>query len=42
MGSTDYRDLEHRPETTHGTTMTAAANATHLARLLREEPYPKN
>lgn len=42
MGSTDYRELDHRPEVTTGTTRTAAANAAHLARLLHESPYPKS
>ena len=41
MGSTDYLDLDPRPETTRGTTATAAANAAHLARLLRDAPFPK-
>ncbi len=41
MGSIDYLDLDPRPETTRGTTATAAANAVHLARFLRDTPFPK-
>ncbi|MGL4174974.1 MAG: hypothetical protein ACRCSN_02770 [Dermatophilaceae bacterium] len=37
MQTTDYRDLESPDESTQGTTATLAA---HLARLLREDPYP--
>lgn len=40
MGSTDYRDLAHRPRTTARATALMAANAAHLARLLKEKPYP--
>jgi len=40
MGSTDFQDLDETPESTAATTKTAAANAAHLARLLRETPYP--
>jgi multimeric flavodoxin WrbA len=40
MGGTDYQDLDSTPETTAGTTRTAAANAAHLARLLKERSYP--
>lgn len=40
MGSTDYNDLDETPEKTAGTTKTLAANAAHLARLLKSETYP--
>ena len=40
MGSTDYNDLDETPEKTASTTKMLAANAAHLARVLRENPYP--
>ena len=40
MGQTDYRELSKTPAKTAATTTTAAANAAHLAALLRETPYP--
>lgn len=40
MQPTDYRDLDPAPETTAGTTATAARNAAHLVRLLRDSAYP--
>jgi multimeric flavodoxin WrbA len=40
MQGTDYQDKDPRPETTDQTTKTLAANAAHLARLLRQNPYP--
>lgn len=40
MQSVDYNDLDEAPEKTASTTKTLAANATHLARLLRDAPYP--
>ncbi len=40
MGSTDYRDLDPKPEKTQQTTRTLAANAAHLARLLKDSSYP--
>jgi multimeric flavodoxin WrbA len=40
MGSTDYQDLEQTPDTTSGTTATLAAHLVHVARLLRDAPYP--
>ncbi|WP_404350446.1 NAD(P)H-dependent oxidoreductase [Phycicoccus jejuensis] len=40
MTGTDYRDLDETPEQTASATRTAAANAAHLARVLRERPYP--
>ena len=40
MHGTDYNDLEQTPEVTASTTATLAANAVHLARLLKTAPYP--
>ena len=40
MQGTDYSDHDETPEATAGTTRTAAANATHLARLLQGSAYP--
>ena len=40
MQGTDYQDLDSPPEKTAQTTKTLAANAAHLARLLRERNYP--
>jgi multimeric flavodoxin WrbA len=40
MGGTDYKDLDETPEETAGTTKTLVANTTHLARLLKDAPYP--
>jgi multimeric flavodoxin WrbA len=40
MESTDFNDLDETPESTAVATKTAAANAAHLARLLRDAPYP--
>jgi multimeric flavodoxin WrbA len=40
MHTTDYKDKHPRPEKTAGTTKTLAANVAHLARLLRDAPYP--
>jgi multimeric flavodoxin WrbA len=42
MGSTDYQDLQDKPEKTATTTRILAANATHLAKLLKASNYPKN
>ena len=42
MGSTDYKDAGPKPDTTGAAMATAAANAAHLARLLRDNPYPKS
>jgi multimeric flavodoxin WrbA len=42
MGSIDYSDAGPKPDTTGAALATAAANAAHLARLLREHPYPKS
>lgn len=40
MQGVDYKDKQPRPETTAQTSRTLAANVAHLARLLREAPYP--
>lgn len=40
MGSTDFKDLEHRPRMISKTAKMVAANAAHLARLLKQSPYP--
>ena len=40
MQGTDYLDLDETPEATAGTNATVAANAAHLARLLRDAGYP--
>ena len=40
MEATDYKDKDPRPEKTQQTTKTLAANAAHLARLLKQQQYP--
>ena len=40
MGSVDFKDLEHRPRKVTETAKMVAANAAHLARLLKTSPYP--
>jgi multimeric flavodoxin WrbA len=40
MQGTDYQDLEKTPEKTAETTRTLAANAVHLARMLKGQNYP--
>lgn len=40
MQGTDYQDKDPRPEKTGQTTKTLAANAAHLATLLKGTPYP--
>ncbi|MCO1653992.1 flavodoxin family protein [Pseudonocardia humida] len=40
MSGVDYKDLDSTPEPVAATTRTLAANAAHLARLLRDAPYP--
>ncbi|MEU3607540.1 NAD(P)H-dependent oxidoreductase [Streptomyces sp. NPDC035033] len=40
MQGTDYQDLDEPPEATENTTRTLARNAAHLARLLKDAPYP--
>jgi multimeric flavodoxin WrbA len=39
MGGRDYLDLEETPEAVASTNATLAANAAHLARLLKADPY---
>jgi len=40
MHGTDYKDLDTTPESTAGTNTTVAANAAHLASLLKVAHYP--
>lgn len=40
MQKTDYNDLDDRPEATRSAIEAAAANAAHLARVLRQDGYP--
>jgi len=40
MGSTDFRDLGKTPDKVAKTAKMVAANAAHLAGLLKEKPYP--
>lgn len=40
MAKDDYADVGPKPDTTGGATTRLAANAAHLARLLRDDPYP--
>ncbi|NMR20199.1 flavodoxin family protein [Cellulomonas fimi] len=40
METVDYKDLDETPEKVAATTTTLAANAAHLARLLKSQPYP--
>jgi multimeric flavodoxin WrbA len=40
MGGRDFKDLDETPEAVAGTTETAARNAVHLAKVLRDNPYP--
>lgn len=42
MQKEDYSDVGPRPDTTGAATATAAADAAHLAQLLRDSPYPKS
>ena len=37
---TDYKDLDGTPEAVADTTHTLAVNTVHLAKLLKEHPYP--
>jgi multimeric flavodoxin WrbA len=39
MQTVDYKDLDETPEKVAQATSTAAANAAHLARMLKEQPY---
>jgi multimeric flavodoxin WrbA len=41
MGSRDFNDLDETPETVASATKTLAANAAHLARLLKSAPYAR-
>ncbi len=40
MQGTDYHDLDETPEKTASATEALALNTAHLARLLKESPYP--
>jgi multimeric flavodoxin WrbA len=40
MGSTDFQDLKKTPEMVEKTAKMVAANASHLAGLLKAKPYP--
>ena len=40
MGKVDFKDLAEVPEKMRSTADMAAANAVHLARLLKDSPYP--
>lgn len=40
MGSVDYKDLQPRPEKVTSTTADVARHLAHLARLLKDSPYP--
>lgn len=40
MGSVDFKDLDHRPRMITRTAKMVAANAAHLAGLLKRSPYP--
>lgn len=40
MQTVDYKDLDETPEAVASATAAAARNAAHLARLLRDAPYP--
>jgi len=40
MHTTDYQELDPKPEKTRSTTRTAATNTAHLARLLTSRGYP--
>jgi hypothetical protein len=40
MHGTDFKDLDEVPEQVDDTTKQLASNAAHLARVLRENPYP--
>ena len=40
MHGTDFKDLDHRPQPVTKTAKMVTANAAHLARLLKEAPYP--
>jgi hypothetical protein len=40
MHTTDYKDLDETPEKVASTTASLAANAAHLATLLKTDAYP--
>ncbi|MCX9146763.1 flavodoxin family protein [Erythrobacter sp. WG] len=40
MGSTDFKDLAKTPDKVQETAKMVASNAAHLARLLKDAPYP--
>ena len=40
MHKKNYVDLDQTPQPLAGAIRTQACNAAHLARLLREQPYP--
>jgi len=40
MKAVDYNDAGPKPDTTGASTTSVAANAAHLARLLKDQPYP--
>ena len=40
MGSTDFKELKKRPDKVDETAGMVAANAAHLASILKESPYP--
>ncbi len=40
MGSVDYKDLKRTPKKVASTIKTIASNAAHLAKLLKQSPYP--
>ena len=40
MGKVDFKDLKQVPDKVTETVTMAAANASHLAGLLKAEPYP--
>lgn len=42
MHTTDYKDLDETPEKVAAATATAARNASHLARVLRDREYPNS
>ncbi len=42
MGATDFKDLDEVPDKVTKTAGMVAGNAAHLARLLKQEPYPGN
>jgi hypothetical protein len=40
MNTTDYDQAGPKPDTTGAATKSLATNAAHLARLIRDHPYP--